>query len=371
MELGFDQKNLYRFLVFSVSAIICIFVFFPFLTSIFVAGIFAQVLNPVVLGLQQTRIKNFNFNSKKICTTIVLLFLVLMVSLPFGLVGKKIYGEAVQFSNTEVAKQQLVLKFSKYMGRFETEISNNIKKLGLTRQLTVEDISSGLANKSANLIFDMSAKGLANLPAILINFLIFCAALYFMLAESEKLVEFSKKTGIFSKREVQIVRDSFRISSHAAVVSTILIGLIRGCIVGLGAELVGVADFYIVLVFSFVLSFFPVIGAAAMAIALCATAILAQNYSGALALLGVVLFASIVDNLMRPLFLVYGNHFVHPFVSLLSVLGGMALFGVSGVFIGPVLVQVTFDVLPKLVRMNSSPSPRERIDFKEEVWNSI
>jgi predicted PurR-regulated permease PerM len=168
------------------------------------------------------------------------------------------------------------------------------------------------------------------------------------------------------------------------VVSTVLVGLIRGCIVAIGAELAGAGDFYVILVLSFFASFIPVVGAVAMAVGLCASALLEQNYTGALGLLGVVLFASAVDNLIRPFFLAYGNQGVHPFVSLLSVLGGMALFGMSGVFIGPVLVQVTFDVLPKLVKLNPEsnsglsneqnqvPPNNEKLVFtKEEVWNSI
>ncbi|MCC2677902.1 MAG: hypothetical protein K0R29_478 [Pseudobdellovibrio sp.] len=380
MELFVNQKNLYRFLVFAVCTIICVCVFFPFLTSIFVAAIFAQVLHPIVFRLQLLKFKNLGLQSRALSTAIVLVSLFMAFSLPFGIVGKKVYTEAVQISDTEVAKQKLVSKLEEV----ETEISKTIRKLGLAKQVSAEDFSSGLANKAANYIFDAGAAFMAGVPGLLIKFLIFTAALYFFLAETEKISGFSRKIGIFSQRELQIVRESFKISSHAAVVSTVLVGLIRGCIVAIGAELAGAGDFYVILVLSFFASFIPVVGAVAMAVGLCASALLEQNYTGALGLLGVVLFASAVDNLIRPFFLAYGNQGVHPFVSLLSVLGGMALFGMSGVFIGPVLVQVTFDVLPKLVKLNPEsnsglsneqnqvPPNNEKLVFtKEEVWNSI
>jgi predicted PurR-regulated permease PerM len=352
MELFLHQKNLYRFLVFFLCAVICIFVFYPFLTSIAVAAIFAQVLSPLVSRLQNFRFRNVGVTCRKKCTAMVMVVMLAIVSLPFGVVGKKVYGEAVEFSNTEVAKQRLVMKISNYMGQFETEISNYIKKLGLTRQLTVEDVSGGMANKAANFIFDVGAKALAGMPGVVIKLLIFSAALFYFLAESDKIKSFLKRTGIFSKREMKILRESFRVSSHAAVVSTILAGLIHGCIVAVGAQLQGAGDFYVIFVLTFFLSFIPVIGATLVAVGLCGPALLAQNYSGALILLGIALFASAVDNLIRPWFMIYGNKLVHPFISLLSVLGGMALFGVSGLFIGPVLVQVTFDVLPKLMRLS-------------------
>jgi len=239
MELFVNQKNLYRFLVFAVCTIICVCVFFPFLTSIFVAAIFAQVLHPLVFRLQLLRFRRIGFQSRAVATAVVLVSLFMAFSLPFGIVGKKVYSEAVQFSDTEVAKQKLVIKLEE----FETEISKTIRKLGLAKQVSAADFSSGLANKSANYIFDAGATLMAGLPALLIKFLIFTAALYFFLAETEKISAFSKKIGIFSKRELQIVRESFKISSHAAVVSTILVGLIRGCIVALGAELAGAGDF--------------------------------------------------------------------------------------------------------------------------------
>src|SRR4051812_31134828 len=110
MELILHQKNLYRFLVFSLCAVICIFVFFPFLTSIAVAAIFAQVLSPVVGKLQSFRFRKMGITCRKKCTTVVMILMLAIVSLPFGVVGKKVYGEAVEFSNTEVAKQRLVQK---------------------------------------------------------------------------------------------------------------------------------------------------------------------------------------------------------------------------------------------------------------------
>jgi predicted PurR-regulated permease PerM len=364
MELFLHQKNLYRFLVFALCAAICICVFYPFLTSIAVAAIFAQVLSPLVSRLQGYRFRNFSLTCRKKSTAMIMIIMLAIVSLPFGVVGKKVYGEAVEFSNTEVAKQRLVLKISKYMGQFETEISNYLKKLGLSRQLTVEDVSGGMANKAANLVFDIGARAVASLPGLIINFLIFSAALFYFLSESDKIKSFFRKTGIFSRREMKIVRESFRVSSHSAVVSSILAGLIHAAIVAVGAQILAAGDFYVVFVSMFFLSFFPVIGATIMTLVLCLPALLAQNYSGALSLLCVSLFASAVDNLVRPWFMIYGNNLVHPFISLLSVLGGMALFGMSGLFIGPVLVQVTFDVLPKLTRLNGLQG-YTRINFSE------
>ncbi len=361
MELLINNKAISRFVVFSTFAVICFFLFFPFLTTIAVAGIFALVLNPLISRIQSFRMRKFSITCRKKCSALLLVALMVAFFIPVGMVGSDLYGRAREFSSTDVAKQKFVLKFSGYVGQLETEISNYIGKMGLSSRVSLNDISAGMTAKVANVIFELIADVLKHLPGLFIDLFVLIGALFYFLSESEKLEKFMQKLGLFSRREIMILRDSLTINSHTAVVSTIMAGLIHGCIVALGSQIVGVGDVYVIFILTFFLSFIPVVGAALVALGLCAPAIVAQNYSGALVLLGIALFASAIDNLIRPLFLVYGNNLVHPFVSLLSVLGGIALFGMSGLFIGPVLVQVTFDVLPKLARLDFSRSGNDLI----------
>jgi predicted PurR-regulated permease PerM len=351
MKSFINNKNIYRFIILMLLVGLCLRIFLPFLTTLAVAGIFAMVLNPFVHHIQKINIRGYSLQCKKKCAALLLFFLVVLFATPFGLMSSRIYEQAQQFSMTEAKKQQFVVKFSDYVIKAEVVMSNYISKLGFSKSISMDHFSGGLTEKTGNIIFDYVARFIVHIPALIIDFLIFFAALFFFLGESSRIENFFYRVGLFSRVEVNIVEESLRSSSYSMVVSTILAGLVHGLVVSLGAQLVGVGDFSLVFMLTFLLSFIPVIGATLMALGLCVPALAAENYSGALVLLGIALLASAIDNLIRPLFLTYGNKFVHPFVSLLSVLGGIAVFGMSGIFIGPVVVQVAFETFPKLIQL--------------------
>jgi predicted PurR-regulated permease PerM len=61
-------------------------------------------------------------------------------------------------------------------------------------------------------------------------------------------------------------------------------------------------------------------------------------------LLWSVLIVGLVDNLVGPYLIGRGNN-MHPFVILISVLGGIALFGPLGFIVGPVISTLFFVLL--------------------------
>lgn len=356
-----NSKNIYRFIILTLILVLCISLFLPFLTTLAVAAIFAMVLNPFIARIQKFSFRGFSIKCQKKCAALLLAVVLVVFTVPFGMMVNTVYENFKEFSLSDTGKQEFVVKFSSYIAKSEKEISMFISKLGFKRNIKIDDISVGISEKIANVAFNYATEFVTHIPEMVIDFLIFLGALFFFLAESMRIEKFFYSIGLFSRIEVSIVEASLRASSYSTVISTFLAGLVHGLIVALGATLVGVGDFSFIFIATFLLSFIPVIGATLMALGLCIPALIQQNYSGTLVLLGIALLASAVDNLIRPLFLTYGNKFVHPFISLLSVLGGIAIFGMAGLFIGPVVVQVAFETFPKLMhivpQLKSGPPP--------------
>jgi len=88
-------------------------------------------------------------------------------------------------------------------------------------------------------------------------------------------------------------------------------------------------------------------------------------YGKATILLGVGIFTSIVDNFIRPLVL-KGRSEMHPMVSLIAIFGGIEMFGLVGVFLGPILVAVVLTLLqiwPVIGRASGIEFPEfEKVD---------
>jgi predicted PurR-regulated permease PerM len=72
----------------------------------------------------------------------------------------------------------------------------------------------------------------------------------------------------------------------------------------------------------------------------------------AVIMLAVGLICSASDNLVRPLIL-RGRGDMHPLVSLVAIFGGIEMFGIFGVFIGPILAAILmtlFQIWPVIAR---------------------
>ena len=61
-------------------------------------------------------------------------------------------------------------------------------------------------------------------------------------------------------------------------------------------------------------------------------------------MLGLALAAGLVDNVVRPLVL-KGRADMHPLVGLVAIIGGIEMFGILGVFIGPIMAAMLLSLL--------------------------
>ena len=88
---------------------------------------------------------------------------------------------------------------------------------------------------------------------------------------------------------------------------------------------------------TFVFAWIPVLGSAPVFIAAAIWFASHDLWWQVAILAGAGTFTGVIDNLVRPLVLRGGSD-MHPLVSLVAILGGIEVFGIFGVILGPVLV---------------------------------
>ena len=69
-----------------------------------------------------------------------------------------------------------------------------------------------------------------------------------------------------------------------------------------------------------------------------------------------LLLVSGVDNFIRPFF-IGGKVKIHPFLTLISILGGLSVFGLAGVIYGPIILVMFLTLSSLFVKNNSSHIP--------------
>ena len=133
----------------------------------------------------------------------------------------------------------------------------------------------------------------------------------------------------------------------------IVVGSIQGVLAWLGFWLLGVPNPVIWGFMTAIISMIPLLGAAMVwvpiAVYLLVLALSSGEYWRA-----IVLFIygtsviSFIDNLLKPK--IVGDHAkIHPLIVLFGILGGIQLFGLPGILIGPLILTI-FDVVIEIYK---------------------
>ena len=121
--------------------------------------------------------------------------------------------------------------------------------------------------------------------------------------------------------------------------SVLLIGSAQSILVTVGAYIAGYTSVFPVFVATFIFSLVPVLGAGLMGAVLAVFSLVQGDYSGLIIMGITAAIAGVADNVLRP-WLFSRAAKTNPILSLISLFGGIALFGFSGLFIAPVLEQM-------------------------------
>jgi predicted PurR-regulated permease PerM len=176
-----------------------------------------------------------------------------------------------------------------------------------------------------------------NALAFTVAFFVMLYVLFFVLRDGDRILELMIRALPLGDERERLLFSKFAEVSRATIKGTVVIGMIQGALGGLIFALLGIGGAVFWGVVMAVLSLLPAVGAGLV----WAPAALLLAINGAwgkalvLTLFG-ALVIGLVDNLLRPV-LVGRDTRMPDYLVLLSTLGGLGLFGVSGFVIGPVI----------------------------------
>ena len=319
-----------------------IVIFAPFFTEILLAGVFAFALDPIMKKMANSKlIKKSSFYFKRqqwVAMTLAALTLAITVPIIFAIYSVySAVNEAAAdgFQNSDFVKD--ILRAKGVFIAYAVEVSEN---LNLKSPIDFGALTDKYVTEAGKHLLAYSGEALTQLPEILMYIFVFCCALYFFLAEHRSLRSMFIKSRLIAPQELDHLIKIFQSSCSSTLFASFVTGFIQAGIVSLGSALLKVGDFFVIFVVTFFLSFIPVIGAAPVALFLAFLSLIKVNYVAAIVLVVVSLIAGTIDNILRP-FLVGSGDDVHPVVVLLGLIGAILIFGLPGLFLGPVITTVT------------------------------
>ncbi|MEI8364426.1 MAG: AI-2E family transporter [archaeon] len=171
---------------------------------------------------------------------------------------------------------------------------------------------------------------------IIILFIMYCL-LYYLFLYHDVVEKRIKKFLPFNKANSDKLVSHFRKVTMAVLISSGLVGLIQGSLLGLMLFIFGVKGAILWGILGFIVSILPILDLGIIYISIAIVYFINQNYFVAFGILICGIIIGLSDYFLRPRFhKKFGD--IHPLVSIIGVIVGIATFGFIGLIIGPLLI---------------------------------
>ncbi|MGE0762605.1 MAG: AI-2E family transporter [Bdellovibrionales bacterium] len=319
-----------------------VLIFIPFYSQILLAGVFAFALDPLSRVLVSRRfIQNSKINfRRKQWVAIILVALFMLITTPISIAFYDVYGTVSEAATNGLQNSEFYADLMRLKAAVVPYVEDTIQSFNLKRQVNLTTLAENTLNDLGKRAMAFVGAALGQLPDFVLFIVVFVCALYFFLAENRHLRAALVQSKAITPQELDRIILIFQKACSSTILASVITGLVQASIVAIGSAILKTGDFFLIFVVTFFLSFVPVIGAAPVALLLCLLALVKASYGTAVGFAILAVITGSIDNVLRP-YLVSGDDDVHPILVLLGLLGAITIFGLPGLFLGPVITSVT------------------------------
>ena len=302
-----------------------------FLLPVFWAAVLAVLFTPLF-----KRMTVWFRGRASLAALVTLLGVIVMVVVPIVLIGVAVTGEAVGVYS-EVASGRIDLTEPIAAAeRLLPRLTRRATELGVDLDRVREAVSTAALTASRTVASQLLSVGQQTVHfALMLAVALY--VLFFFLRDGDRLVEvLIRALPLGDPRERQLL-GRFAAITRATVKGTFIVAAVQGAIGGITFWALGLGAPLLWGVMMGLLSLLPAVGSAIVWVPAAGYLVAVGSWGKALVLVGVgVGGIGMIDNALRPI-LVGREAGMPDYLILLSTLGGIATFGLSGVVIGPVV----------------------------------
>ena len=305
----------------------------PYLLAILMGAILATITYPLYM-----RLRRIHFGRRTAAALITLAVLFLGI----GPLGSFTYLAAKQGMTLG---QQLAQEQPVNLDSISAKIASfkPIKAMGADPVQVRNQIRASLKDAGTNstrILVDL----LSGIPGKLVQFAVALLACFFMLTDGPRLVTWISDRLPMDRDIRAHVYASFRDTAFSALLASFAAASVHSVLM-LGAYLsLGVPLAFFAAGATFILTWIPIVGSTPGWVA--GAIYLFLNHDPLRGVLMVIfgIFIGVSDNIVRP-WILKGRSDMHPLIGIIAIIGGIELFGLFGVFFGPILMGVLLALL--------------------------
>ncbi len=321
-------KKITTIVILAVLAILSFFILKPLLLSILMGFLLAFIFYPLYNKINK-RIKSKNLSAAIICIIFALIVLLLLWFLAPIIINQsiKIYLSSQQLDFVTPLKKIFPSVFSSET--FSQEIGSAIYSF-------ITKITNGIMNIFADLI--------KNFPVLFFQLIVVFFTFFFTLKDQGKLIEYVQSLLPFPKDVEKKLFKSSKDITMSVLYGQVILGIVQGLVLGIGLFLFGIPNALFLTIIGSIAGIFPIIGTTIIWVPVVAYLFATGDFFSALGIMVFGMMASSIDGIVKPV-IVSKRTNLHSAVVLIGMVGGLFLFGILGVILGPLILAYLFIIL--------------------------
>lgn len=328
---GLEDKT-FLLLIIAVSLAFA-WILWPFSGAVFWATVLAIMFVPLY-----RRLSGAMRQKRTLAALATVIIVLMMVILPLALMAALLVQEGVGvYERIRSGELNIGQYFQQVFSALPAWVTHLLDRFGLTNFDAMQERLSASLMQGSQFLATQAFNIGQNTFDFIVNLFIVLYLLFFLLRDGDDLFKLIKDAIPLRAEQQRELFDKFRTVIRATVKGNIVVAVVQGALGGLIFWFLGVHAAVLWGVLMAFLSLLPAVGAGLVwlpvAIYFLVTGALWQ---GVVLIAFGVLVIGLVDNILRPI-LVGKDTKMPDYVVLIATLGGMAIFGLNGFVIGPVI----------------------------------
>ena len=315
-----DIRRVFVSLILLLLGVVAFLIVRPILLSIFAGLILAYIFSPIYKIVYRT------IHARNTAATIICLLVGLMIIVP------------LLFTIPAIVQQVFDLFDLSQNIDFSQVVSKLFPSSSAEFQEKLTTIIIQFTGNIASTIFSYFICLLQSLPSLLLNLAVVLFVFFFSLRDQESLREFVSGISPFRKDKETILVTRFKDITSSIIYGYIIVGILQGLALGLGLLIFGVNNSLTLTILGIFASMLPMIGPWFIWIPVTIGMLISGNV-GMATIFAVycIFFVSTIDNILRP-YIVSRRTGVSSVVVLVGMIGGLVVFNVMGLILGPLIL---------------------------------
>ncbi len=212
-----------------------------------------------------------------------------------------------------------------------------------------------------NFFVEKSSAVILSIPKKILDLFIFFFVTFFLFIDGKKIINDIWDMIKVREKDKKAIKGQISDVTYAVVYGSVMVSLIQGMLAGIGYFIFGIKAPIFLGLLSAIAALLPYIGTGLVwfpvAMIQILLSIISSDTSGIFRGVGLflycALFVSTIDNILKPKIIGdRGN--IHPVTVLIGVLGGIKVFGLIGIIVGPLVLELLLTFINMYKRYSST-----------------